>query len=172
MVQYHLETFLTGSPDADPMGWGVSRWVERDFRSYLRCGILAHGFARVCCTDRGHDRLLAFSCKGRGACASCNARRMAEVAAHPTDEVIPHLPVRQWVPSVPERLRPFLHQTPEVASGVLTIFHRALRSALPDASPGAPAAVRDAQLGAISFPQRLGGSPNSHYHERSSMAFR
>ena len=29
------------------MGWGVPRWVERDFRSYLRCGILAHGFARV-----------------------------------------------------------------------------------------------------------------------------
>ena len=46
---------------ADPMGWGVSRWGEHDFRRYLRCGILAHGFARVRCTDRGHERLLAFS---------------------------------------------------------------------------------------------------------------
>jgi hypothetical protein len=89
---------------------------------------------------------------------------MAEVAAHLTDEVVPHLPVRQWVLSVPKRLRPFLHQTPEVASGVLTLFIRALRSALRDASPGAPAAVRDAQLGAISFPQRFGGSLNPHYH--------
>ena len=101
------------------MGWGVPRWLERGFRSYLRCGILAHGFARVRCTDCGHDRLLAFSCKGRGVCSSCNTRRMAEVAAHLTDEVIPHLPVRQWVLSVPKRLRPFLHQTPEVASAVL-----------------------------------------------------
>ena len=75
------------------MGWGVPRWVEHDFRSYLRCGILAHGFARVRCTDCGHDRLLAFSCKGRGVCPSCNARRMAEVAAHLTDEVIPLLSV-------------------------------------------------------------------------------
>ena len=143
--------------------------MERDFRDHasrgarLRCGILAHGFARVRCTDCGHDRLLAFSCKGRGVCPSCNARRMAEVAAHLTDEVIPHLPVRQWVLSVPKRLRPFLHQTPEVASGVLTLFLRALRSALRDASPGAPAAVRGAQLGAISFPQRLEGSlPSTH----------
>jgi hypothetical protein len=156
VVQHHLQTFLADAQDADPTGWGAPRWVERDFRIYLRCGILAHGFARVRCTDCGHDRLLAFSCKGRGVCPSCNARRMAEVAAHLTDEVIPHLPVRQWVLSVPKRLRPFLHQSPEVASGVLTIFLRTLRSALLAASPGAPAAVRDAQLGAISFPKRFG----------------
>jgi hypothetical protein len=86
------------------------------------------------------------------------------VAAHLTDEVVPHLPVRQWVLSVPKRVRPFLHQTPEVARGVLGIFLRALRSTLRDASPDAPAAVRDAQLGAISFPQRFGGSLNPHYH--------
>jgi hypothetical protein len=164
VVQHHLETFLAEAQSADPMGWGVPRWVERDFRSYLRCGILAHGFARVRCTDCGHDRLLAFSCKGRGVCPSCNARRMAEVAAHLTDEVIPHLPVRQWVLSVPKRLRSFLHQSPEVASGVLGIFLRALRSALRDAGPGAPASVRDAPLGAISFPQRFGSSINPHYH--------
>jgi len=159
------------------MGWGVPRWVERDFRSYLRCGILAHGFARMRCTDCGHDRILAFSCKGRGVCPSCNARRMAEVAAHLTDEVIPHLPVRQWVLSVPKRLRPFLHQTPEVASAVLGIFLRGLRTALREGSPDAPITVRDAQLGAISFPQRFGSSlpsktlsiedaksPHYHYH--------
>lgn len=164
MVQHHLETFLAESQSTHPMGWGVPTWVERDFRSYLRCGILAHGFARVRCTDCGHDRLLAFSCKGRRVCPSCNARRMAEVAAHLTDEVIPHLPTRQWVLSVPKRLRPFLHQSPEVASAVLGIFLRALRSALRDASPGVPAAVRDAELGAISFPQRFGSSLDPHYH--------
>jgi hypothetical protein len=77
---------------------------------------------------------------------------------------MPQPPVRQWVLSVPKRLRPFLHPTPEVASGVLGIFLRALRAALRDASSGAPVRVRDAQLGAISFPQRFGGSLNPHYH--------
>ena len=47
---------------------------------------------------------------------------------------------------------------------MLALFLRALKSALRDASPGAPAALRDAQLGAISFPQRFGGSLNPHYH--------
>lgn len=39
VVQHHLETFLAQAQDTDPLGWGVP-WVERDFRSYLRCGIL------------------------------------------------------------------------------------------------------------------------------------
>jgi len=33
------------------MGHGLPAWVERDFRAYLRCGILAHGFARARCED-------------------------------------------------------------------------------------------------------------------------
>ncbi len=45
------------------------------------------------------------SCKGRGLCPSCNVRRMAETAAHLVDHVIPPLPVRQWVLSVPKRRR-------------------------------------------------------------------
>jgi hypothetical protein len=74
---------------------GVPGWVEDDFRAYLRCGILAHGFARVRCDACAAERLVAFSCKGRGVCPSCNARRMVEVAAHLTDHVLPPLPVRR-----------------------------------------------------------------------------
>ena len=47
--------------------------VERDFRRYLECGVLAHGFARAPCGQCGHDLPVAFSCKGRGVCPSCNA---------------------------------------------------------------------------------------------------
>ena len=46
----------------------------------LRCGAL------------GHDKLLAFSCKRRGFCLSCGARRMAKTAAQLADHVFPHLP--------------------------------------------------------------------------------
>ncbi len=95
-----LETFLAQAAEADPMADGVPSWVERDLRAYLRCGILAHGFARARCTGCGYDFLVAFSCKGRGVCPSCNARRMVETAAHLVDHVLPPLPVRQWVLSV------------------------------------------------------------------------
>ena len=41
----------------------------------------------------------------RGFCPSCGARRMAESAAPLVDEVIPRVPVRQWVLSFPIPLR-------------------------------------------------------------------
>jgi hypothetical protein len=86
---------------------------------------------------------------------------MAEVAAQLTDHVLPHLPVRQWVLSLPKRLRPYLHHRPEVAGAVLAVFIRALRTALRQASPTAP---RSAELAAVTFPQRFGSSLNPHFH--------
>lgn len=56
---------------------------------------------------------------------------MAELAAHLTDHVLPHLAARQWVLSVPKRLRPFLHHNPDIAGAVLRIFLRAIRTTLP-----------------------------------------
>ena len=56
--------------------------------------------------------VVAFSCKGRGVCPSCNGRHMAQTAAHLVDHVIPPVPVRQGVISVPKRLRRFLADRP------------------------------------------------------------
>jgi hypothetical protein len=55
--------------------------------------IFAHGFARAWCDDCGYDYFVAYSCKGRGVCPSCNTRRMVETAAHLCDHVYPRLPV-------------------------------------------------------------------------------
>jgi hypothetical protein len=86
---------------------------------------------------------------------------MCEVAAHLTDHVLPHVPARQWVLSVPKRLRPYLHHDMRVAGTVLQIFLRAIRTMLRRTSPGAPP---DAQLGAVSFFHRFGSSLNVHPH--------
>jgi hypothetical protein len=161
IVQHHLETFLARAAEADPWGEGVAGWVEEDFRAYLRCGILAHGFARIRCDDCAAERLVAFSCKGRGVCPSCNARRMVEVAAHLNNHVLPPLPVRQWVLSVPKRIRPFFHHDPALAGAVLRILLRAVRTALRRGSPGGGS---DAQIGAVSFLHRFGSALNPHFH--------
>jgi len=58
-------------------------------------------FSRVRCETCHEERLVAFSCKRRGFCPSCGARRMAESSALLVDEVFPHQPVRQWVLSFP-----------------------------------------------------------------------
>jgi ribosomal protein S27AE len=96
----HLESFLEQAARLRD-GDGLPPFVERAFREFLRCGFLAGGSARFHCGDCGLDRLVAFSCKGRALCSSCGGRRMAERAAHLVDHVIPDVPVRQWVLSLP-----------------------------------------------------------------------
>jgi hypothetical protein len=71
---------------------------------------------------------------------------MVETAAHLTDHVFPRLPVRQWVLSVPKRLRYTLQSDPAVQSLALHVFLSAvgqgLRSACPGAGPDARIGVQ------------------------------
>ncbi len=99
--------------------------------------IFALGFARARCEDCGHDFLVAFSCKGRGVCPSCNTRRMAQTASHLTDHVFPCLPVRQWVLSVPKRLRYYMQRDGATLGMVLRIFLRVIAQSLQANSAGA-----------------------------------
>jgi len=98
--------------------------------AFLDCGILANGFLRLRCEDCHHEKLVAFSCKRRGFCPSCGARRMAETAAHLADNVIPRQPVRQWVISFPIPLRILLASQPQLLSPVLQVIHRTISSFL------------------------------------------
>jgi hypothetical protein len=102
VVRETLETFLS---NASEQGAPVARFVEREIRAYLDCGILARGFLRLHCDGCNRDRLLAFSCKGRALCPSCGGRRMADTAAYLVDCVLPEVPVRQWVLTLPYPLR-------------------------------------------------------------------
>lgn len=145
----------------DESGRSAPAHVEREFRRYLECGILAHGFARARCADCGHDYLIAFSCKGRGVCPSCNTRRMVETAAHLADHVLPRLPVRQWVLSVPKRLRYFLQIDPAVQNLALHIFLSAVEQGLRAACP---AVGNKARIGAVAFIHRFGALLNPHVH--------
>ena len=103
-IAEHYETWLDLASSGQFDGQGDHHtpkpYVRQAFRKYLECGIFAHGFARARCGDCGHDYFVAFSCKGRGVCPSCNARRMVETAAHLCDHVFPRLPVRRKRPAV------------------------------------------------------------------------
>jgi hypothetical protein len=131
-------------------------YVRQAFAKYLECGIFAHGFARARCDDCGHDYFVAFSCKGRGVCPSCNTRRMVQTAAHLSDHVFPRLPVRQWVLSVPKRLRYFMQGDAVVLNMVLRIFLRVIAQSLQAHGPGAANVDKAAlHLGAVAFIHRF-----------------
>jgi len=91
VIDERLDAFLeTTRRQAD--GVPLPAFVEQEFRDFLTCGILAHGFARLRCTECALERLVPFSCKGRGFCPSCGGRRMTESAARLVDGVLPRCP--------------------------------------------------------------------------------
>ena len=145
VIAEHLEAFLEmARRHAD--GASLPGFVEQEFRDFLTCGRLAHGFARLRCTDCAVERLVPFSCKGRGFCPSCGGRRMTEYAARLVDEVLPRVPVRQWVLSLPYRLRYLLAWDHALARAVLGVFVRVLLgfSATARADTGSVTGGRDA----------------------------
>ena len=161
VTRENLETWLAGGECGTGESNPVPFHVEAAFRNYLRCGVLAHGFCRAYCSGYGHDFLIAFSCKGRDLCPSCATRRMVETAAHLVDDVLPRVPMRQWVLSVPKRVRWHLRHKPEVVSGLLGFFLRAMETSLCQNSPDAPPGAR---FGAVVFIHRFGSYLNSHVH--------
>jgi hypothetical protein len=82
----------------------------------------AHGFLRLGCDLCQHELLLAFSCKRRGFCPSCAGRRMAQTAAHLVEQVMPWVPTRQWVVSVPILLRYGMAAPRELTTKIYTII--------------------------------------------------
>ena len=147
LVQQHAQTFFAQAEEAT--GASLPQFIKDEFDAFLECGILAHGFLRLRCADCGHDKLVAFSCKRRGFCPSCGARRMAQTAAHLVDHVIPPVPVRQWVrvcqTRLPIPLRLLLAAQPLLVTPVLQLVHaRSLASCSirPDRRPSRPTAAR------------------------------
>jgi len=120
IVSEHLETFL--DEVRDHYEKPLPKYVEKELRDYLACGLLQHGFAKAVCKDCGRTILVAFSCKRRGTCPSCNARRMCNGAAHLVDHVIPDVPVRQWVLSVPFELRLLLACRADAFGAITSLF--------------------------------------------------
>jgi len=135
----------------------LPRFIKDEFDAFLECGILAHGFLRLRCGECGHDKLLAFSCKRRGFCPSCGARRMSQTAAHLVDHVIPHVPVRQWVLSLPIPLRLLLAARPLLVTPVLRVVHRVITRFLLDQ---ANLKADEADSGAVTLIQRFGSAAN------------
>ena len=163
IVSRHLETYLAQQNERERP---VPRFVERELRAFLDCGVLAKGFLRVHCDACGKDRVVAFSCKGRSVCSSCCGRRMADTAAHLVDRVLPEVPIRQWVLSLPFALRYRLAYDSGLVRDVLHIFIQAVFSSLRRRAQKCTG-IRKAQCGAVTFIQRFGGSINLNIHLHS-----
>ena len=139
----------------------LPNYVKAEFEGYLKCGCLEHGFLRVRCENFHHEQLVAFSCKRRGFCPSCGARRMAETASLLVDDILPHEPIRQWVLSFPFQLRFLFAIYPNIMGKVLAIVYRTLATHI---TKKAGYRKKDAQTGAVTLIQRFGSALNLNIH--------
>lgn len=121
----HLASFQAEIREAHD-GLDLPDWISKAFAGYVRCGQLGHGFLRFHCPGCKKDQLVAFSCKVRGLCPSCDGKRMVEESAHLVDSVIPQVPIRQWVLTLPYALRYILAWNLPARSAVLGAFMRAI----------------------------------------------
>ena len=89
---------------------------------------------------------------------------MADTAAHLVDHVLPHVPVRQWVLTLPMALRYRAGFDPALASAILELFLRTVFGWLQ--RKARDEGVADGRAGAVTVIQRAGGSVNAslHYH--------
>jgi hypothetical protein len=161
-VQAHWLQFLA---NIEAEGGELPTFVRDEFEAYLRCGILAHGFLRVRCKACGFSRAVAFACKHRGFCPSCLGRRMADTAAFCVDHLLPKVPIRQLVLSVPVCLRFRMAYLPDLTTAVLRCFVAAITSDL--RSRARKRRIRgDIETGAMTVIQRFGSSLalNVHFH--------
>ena len=163
LVVEHLETFLDEAASRDG-GVGVPAFVERAFRKLIGCGCLGQGFARVRCTSCGFERLLPSSCKARGICSSCAGRRMTELSAHLVDSVIPIVPVRQWVLTLPYPVRYWIAWNHDRAREILSAFLEELLGFYRRRAQ--ELGITDGRTGAVTVIQRCGSALNlnPHFH--------
>ena len=98
---------------------GLPQFVVSEFEAYLDCGRLEAGCLLLECRSCGYSQLVAFSCKRRGFCPGCVARRMADTGVHLEQRVLPEAPVRHWICSLPWGLRALLGYDKRLCAGPL-----------------------------------------------------
>jgi Putative transposase/Transposase zinc-binding domain len=102
----------------------------------------------------------AFSCKGRGLCPSCGAKRAAEFAAFLQDEVVADVGHAQWVFTVPKLLRPYFMHHRELLGPLCTAAWQTVRELMAVAA-GEEQGLRP---GMVAVVQTFGDQLNLHPH--------
>ena len=141
--------------------------IESEFAEYLKCGILEYGFIKMSCLDCNDTMFVPLSCKRRGFCSSCIGKRMNEGATFFVSDVIPKVPVRQWVLSFPMPARYWMARNPKLMGSLLNIYIRALNGFYKKAfqnRSGVSGKDHKIKTGSLTVIQRFGSALNLNIH--------
>jgi hypothetical protein len=151
LVYHYREQFEYSWEELFSERYGILRdEVLRAYDRYLDCGILKHGCALACCENEhcNHSMLIAFSCKRRGICPSCQAKRGVLFAENLHENVLLCHPHRHLVFSLPKRLRVYFRFDRRLFSHLYRAawetWGEYVQTVLPRAKPGAVMALHSA----------------------------
>ena len=134
--------------------------VEEAVHAFLDCGRLHGGFARIRCPKCGSEHLLAFSCRTRNLCPSCQSKRSALFAEWLVEAVLLDVPHRHVVFTVPKRLRRLIERERALHGLMAKAAWAVLRDALSEA-----ACEPEGRAGAVVSLQTFGSfGANFHPH--------
>lgn len=140
VYNYHEElSYVWG--DRFQSEYGVYRdEVCEAFLDYLDCGVLIHGCALAECESCNHSELIAFSCKRRGLCPSCDAKRAVIFAEHLYHHVLEPVSASHVVFTIPKRLRVFFKYnrklTHHLYRAAWNSWNELIEDALPECESG------------------------------------
>ena len=148
--------------EQERVGRSLPIFIKDEFAKFLQCGIPEFGFVRTYCHQCRESGIVPFSCKKRGFCPSCCARRMNDEAAHLVDSVLPEVVMRQWVLSFPYKLRYQMAHNPKLTNKILSIFIQTISSY--QKKKAKQSWIKLAKPGSVTFIQRFGSALNLNVH--------
>ena len=106
LFETHFDSYVRAYEERFEARSGPLRLVVvRSVEAFLDCGRLQGGFARIRCPKCRAEHLLAFSCRTRNFCSSCQAKRSVLFAEKLSREILAPVPHRHWTFSIPRVLR-------------------------------------------------------------------
>ncbi len=156
---HHFSRFLSEYESRFEREYGYFRPIVKEVvERYLDCGNPKSGFARIRCSDCTEERLVMFSCRTRGICPSCHAKRIEEWGEWMRETLLLDVPHRQIVFTIPKRLRIFFKYKRRLLGDLCRCALRALHRYF---EIMAGSALRPGVIAAI---QTFGDRINLHMH--------
>ena len=163
MLERHFDAYVRVHEERFEERHGALRAVVgRSVNQYLECGRLIGGFARIRCPSCHDEHLLAFSCRTRNLCSSCQAKRSVIFAERLRTEIVAPVAHRHVVFTIPKALRPLFERERSLLGLLARTAYETLRRVLKAAADGQ--AGRDAVPGVVASIQTFGSYANFHPH--------
>ena len=162
LVEDYYEEFERVYDERYPQQYGPWRKVIGEvMHKYLECGDLHRGFARLACGGCRYQTILAYSCKCRLFCPSCQQKRVLLFAEWLDTHILEQVSHAQYVFTIPKLLRSIFKYHPKKLGLLCKSAWQALREMFQEVALD-PSALPGVVISVQSYGDHLNLHPHVH----------